>query len=147
MRFIWFRSARLQVDVPVDPFLYEKLTKCGVETDILSKSNFVFYGRALLALLPSVAIILYIRAVQYRAKEKFSEKIYDLLKMNRRQLILVRTPPPPEVFEVNFVGTEMYQDMTFSERALEAFFNVSGSEQSRWLTYSVGDASERQSHF
>ena len=105
MRFIWFRYACLQVDVPVDPFLYEALTKCGVETDILSKSNFAFYGRAFLALLPSVAIILYIRAVQYRAKEKFSEKIYDLLKMNRRQLILVGSPPTAGVFEANFVGT------------------------------------------
>lgn len=84
----------IQVDIPVDPYLYEALSKCDVETDILSKSNFQFYGRAFLALLPTVLIILFIRALQYRAKEKFSETVYDLLKMNRRQLILVTTCGP-----------------------------------------------------
>lgn len=76
------------VDIPVDPYLYEALTRCGVETDVLGKSNFEFYGRAFLSLLPTVLIILCIRALQYRAKEVFSEKIYDLLRMNRKHLIL-----------------------------------------------------------
>ncbi|KAG0583886.1 hypothetical protein KC19_3G168900 [Ceratodon purpureus] len=76
------------VDIPVDPYLYEALTRCGVETDILAKSNFEFYGRAFLSLLPTVLIVLCIRALQYRTKEIFSEKIYDLLRMNRKHLIL-----------------------------------------------------------
>lgn len=77
------------MDIPVDPYLYEALTKCGVETDILAKSNFEFYGRAFLSLLPTVLVVLCIRALQYRTKELFSEKIYDLLRMNRKHLILV----------------------------------------------------------
>jgi cell division protease FtsH len=84
------------VDIPVDPYLYEALTSCGVETAVLPRSNFSFYGRAFLALIPSMLIILCIRALQYRTKEIFSEKIYDLLKMNPHHLILVpptnRTP-------------------------------------------------------
>lgn len=79
----------MQVDIPVDPYLYEVLKKCGVETDVLHKSNLSYYGRVLLSLAPSIIIILYIRAFQYRAREKASEKIYDLLKMNRDHLILV----------------------------------------------------------
>ncbi|KAG6543383.1 hypothetical protein Mapa_015297 [Marchantia paleacea] len=76
------------VDIPVDPYLYDVLKKCGVETDVIHKSNLSYYGRVLLSLAPSIMIILYIRAFQYRAREKASEKIYDLLKMNRDHLIL-----------------------------------------------------------
>ncbi|KAL2635062.1 hypothetical protein R1flu_006541 [Riccia fluitans] len=76
------------VDIPVDPYLYDVLKRCGVKTDVLHRGNLSYYGRVLISLLPSIMIILYVRAWQYDAREKASETIYDLLKMNRDHLIL-----------------------------------------------------------
>ncbi|KAL3692806.1 hypothetical protein R1sor_006457 [Riccia sorocarpa] len=76
------------VDIPVDPYLYDVLKRNAVETDVLHRSNLSYYGRVLISLLPSIMIIMYIRAWQYDAREKASETIYDLLKMNRDHLIL-----------------------------------------------------------
>ncbi|CAM6084023.1 unnamed protein product [Calypogeia fissa] len=76
------------VDIPVDPALYPMLESSGVEMDVLHRTFFYYYVRILLVLLPSVLLIWLIRRVQYKAKEKASEKMYDLLSMNRQHLIL-----------------------------------------------------------
>ncbi|KAJ7563243.1 hypothetical protein O6H91_03G102400 [Diphasiastrum complanatum] len=76
------------VKIPADPYLFEVLSKCGVELDILERSSFSLVLRAFAVVIPGLSILTYIQAVVYRTREIMSEKIYDLIKMNSQQLIL-----------------------------------------------------------
>lgn len=80
--------AEYTVDIPVDPYLYDTLKACNVEVDMMQRSSWYYYLRALAVLAPSLLIIFYIRRFTLRALTMSAEKIIDLLKMDRKHLIL-----------------------------------------------------------
>lgn len=79
----------MQVDIPVDPFLHDLMKSCKVELDAIGRSEWSYYSRAFIVLAPSVFILLQVKHFSNRAMEMTSEKILDLLKMDREHLILV----------------------------------------------------------
>ncbi|KAH6557468.1 hypothetical protein KP509_1Z112600 [Ceratopteris richardii] len=76
------------VDVPVDPLLHDLMKNYGVEIDIAGRSQWSYYARAFIVLAPSVLLLLQVKHFSDRAMEMTSEKILDLLKMDREHLIL-----------------------------------------------------------
>eukprot|EP00249_Psilotum_nudum_P021796 c28250_g1_i1 orf=123-3467(+) len=76
------------VDVPVDPYLYGLMSRSRVELDIIHRSSWYYFIRALAVLSPGVLIIFCYHFFSASALNSFSEQIYDLIKSDRKHLIL-----------------------------------------------------------
>ncbi|KAI5060331.1 hypothetical protein GOP47_0024751 [Adiantum capillus-veneris] len=76
------------VDIPVDPCLHELMKSCEVDIDMIGRSEWSYYSRAFIVLAPSVLFLLQVKHFSNRAMEMTSERILDLLKMDREHLIL-----------------------------------------------------------
>lgn len=86
----------VQVDIPVDPYLAQDLTRHGVELGMLPRSHWAFL-RGVAVVAPSIGILCLIAALQGRMQELMNERMYDLLHRDRFQLILVRAHTPHSV--------------------------------------------------
>ncbi|CAK9174997.1 unnamed protein product [Ilex paraguariensis] len=49
------------VDIPLDPYLFETITNSGVEVDLLQKQQFHYFLKVVIALLPGILILWFIR--------------------------------------------------------------------------------------
>lgn len=50
-----------QVDIPLDPFLFEMISSSGAEVDLLQKRQIHYFFKVLFALLPGILILWFIR--------------------------------------------------------------------------------------
>lgn len=61
MSFTSDSSYHLQVDIPLDPFLFEAINISGVEVDLLQKTELHYILKVVVALAPGVLILWLIR--------------------------------------------------------------------------------------
>lgn len=54
-------SPPFQVDIPLDPFLFEMISSSGAEVDLLQKRQIHYFLKVLFALLPGILILWFIR--------------------------------------------------------------------------------------
>ena len=50
-----------QVDIPLDPYLFEAISSSGVEVDLLQKRQLHYLLKVVIALLPGILILWFIR--------------------------------------------------------------------------------------
>ena len=75
-----------RVEVPIDPFLHQALLQQGVQLGHLPRHPLSFL-RALAVLAPSLLILSLIISAQYALREQLDERLDDLVRMDRLQLI------------------------------------------------------------
>lgn len=76
------------VDVPVDPYLFELLTSCGVEVDILQKTRLHYILRPFAVLAPGLFLLWCIQRVLCTISIVNKSMIFDTLQSNNEIMIL-----------------------------------------------------------
>lgn len=76
------------VDVPVDPYLFELLTSCGVELDIITKTRLHYILRAFAVLAPCIFLLWCIERVVDTMRIVNKNMLYDIAKSNNEIMIL-----------------------------------------------------------
>lgn len=91
-----FVNCILQVDIPLDPYLFEAINTSGVEVDLLQKKQFHYFLKVLIALAPGMLILWFIREsvmllhiTSSRYLYKRYNQLYDMAYAEN--FILVRT--------------------------------------------------------
>lgn len=76
------------VDIPVDPYLFELLTRCGVEVDILHTTHLHYIVRAFAVLAPGFFILWCIERALYTMNIVNKNLLVDIAKSNNEIMIL-----------------------------------------------------------
>lgn len=76
------------VDIPVDPYLFELLTRCGVEVEILHKTHLHYILRAFAVLAPGFFLLWCIERALYTMRIVNKNMLVDIAKSNNEIMIL-----------------------------------------------------------
>lgn len=71
-----------QVDIPLDPYLFETIASSGVEVDLLQKRQIHYFLKVLVALMPGILILWLIREsvmLMHVTSKRFLYKKYNQL--------------------------------------------------------------------
>ncbi|GAB2286567.1 hypothetical protein Dimus_020964 [Dionaea muscipula] len=73
------------VDIPLDPYLFEAISNSGVEVDLLQKRQIHYFLRVVIALLPGILILWFIREslmllliVTKRSVARYYDQLFDM---------------------------------------------------------------------
>lgn len=101
-----FVNCILQVDIPLDPFLFEAINTSGVEVDLLQKKQLHYFLKVLIALAPGMLILWFIREsvmllhiTSSRYLYKRYNQLYDMAYAENFILVRTRT----DLFPFSFV--------------------------------------------
>eukprot|EP00250_Pteridium_aquilinum_P014757 c22183_g1_i1 orf=676-3876(-) len=122
--------AEYTVGIPVDPFLHDLMRSCKVEIDVIGRNEWSYYSRAFIVLAPSVFILLQVKHFSNRAMEMTSEKILDLLKMDREHLIL------PE--DASEKAKSEYKDVIIGDKVWKVLEEIMGYMREPMRYYGKG---------